>query len=89
MDPISIERLDRAILKIARLIETTGENYWPVLERLEAEREACASRELRLQRYLSKHPPRPTTRQRASRRGAEHPRPSTGRADHITNPAVL
>lgn len=56
MDPISIERLDRAILKVARLIETTGENYWPVLERLETERDARLSRERRLRQYLSKKP---------------------------------
>jgi hypothetical protein len=56
MDPISIERLDRAIIKIARLIETTGENYWPVLERLETERDARLSRERRLRQYLSKKP---------------------------------
>jgi hypothetical protein len=56
MASISIERLDRAILKIARLIEMTGENYWPVLERLEAEREVRVSRETRLKRYLSNGP---------------------------------
>ena len=75
MDPISIERLDRAILKIARLIETTGENYWPVLERLEAERDVRLSREHRLQRYLSKGPAvieRPLAATRQSRPNARH-----------------
>ena len=52
MSKISIERLERAIEKVAMLIDQTGEDFWPILERLEAERDSLISRRERLHRYL-------------------------------------
>jgi hypothetical protein len=53
MQPVNAQRIENAIRIVARLIETSGEAYWPILERLEAELAALASREERLARYLA------------------------------------
>ncbi|WP_291209359.1 hypothetical protein [Hyphomonas sp.] len=53
MQPVSAQRIENAIRIVARLIETSGDEYWPILERLEAELAALASREERLARYLA------------------------------------
>lgn len=53
MERVKLVRLERAIEKVAILIDQTGEDFWPILERLEAERDALMSREARLARYLS------------------------------------
>ncbi len=53
MQPVSAQRIENAIRIVARLIDMSGETYWPILERLEAELAALASREERLARYLA------------------------------------
>ncbi len=53
MEPVTLERIDRAIRIVAGLIDQTGEDFWPVLDRLEQERAALAEREARLAKYLS------------------------------------
>ncbi|WP_133162128.1 hypothetical protein [Hyphococcus luteus] len=53
MEQVKLVRLERAIEKVAILIDQTGEDFWPILERLEAERDALISREVRLAKYLS------------------------------------
>ncbi|OZB19103.1 MAG: hypothetical protein B7X53_01120 [Hyphomonas sp. 34-62-18] len=54
MSGVSIERIENAIRIVAVLIQKSGnEAYWPILERLEAERDALLSRQTRLARYLS------------------------------------
>lgn len=53
MQPVSAQRIENAIRIVARLIDMSGDEYWPVLERLEAEHAALASREERLARYLA------------------------------------
>jgi len=53
MQPVSAQRIENAIRIVARLIELSGDAYWPILERLEAEHAALASREERLARYLA------------------------------------
>ena len=57
MQPVSAQRIEKAIRIVARLIDTSGDAYWPILERLEAEHAALASREARLARYLAGEPP--------------------------------
>ncbi len=52
MEPVTLERIDRAIRIVAALIDQTGEDFWPVLDRLEQERAALAEREARLAKYL-------------------------------------
>ena len=52
MAHVDLERLDQAIARIARLIASTGEDYWPLLDRLEAERDMLISRRERLTRYV-------------------------------------
>ncbi|WP_084398362.1 hypothetical protein [Henriciella aquimarina] len=62
MSEIDIERIERAIKKLAVLIDETGEDFWPILERLEAERDKILSRKQRLERYLGTelaHYPKP------------------------------
>ena len=54
MSEIDIERIERAIKKLAVLIDETGEDFWPILERLEIERDKILSRKERLVRYLEK-----------------------------------
>jgi len=53
MQPVSAQRLENAIRIVARLIEMSGDAYWPIFERLEAEQAALASRQERLARYLA------------------------------------
>ncbi|KJS39618.1 MAG: hypothetical protein VR74_01455 [Hyphomonas sp. BRH_c22] len=53
MSRIDADRLERAITKVARLIDRAGDDFWPILERLEAERDDLVSRQARLARYLS------------------------------------
>jgi hypothetical protein len=53
MQPVSVQRIENAIRIVARLIDMSGDAYWPILERLEAELGALASREERLARYLA------------------------------------
>ena len=49
---INIARLDRAIHKVALLIDQSDDKYWPILDRLEAERALIESRQSRLNQYL-------------------------------------
>lgn len=51
-----LQRLDNAIWIVARLIDLSGEDYWPILDRLEKEREAFLSRQDRLARHLARTP---------------------------------
>ena len=53
MQPVSAQRIENAIRIVARLIDMSGDTYWPILERLEAEHAALADREERLARYLA------------------------------------
>lgn len=53
MQPVSAQRIENATRIVARLIDMDGDEYWPILERLEAELAALASREERLARYLA------------------------------------
>jgi hypothetical protein len=53
MRPVSAQRIENAIRIVARLIDMDGDDYWPILERLETELAALASREERLARYLA------------------------------------
>jgi hypothetical protein len=62
MQPVSAQRLEKAIQIVARLIEMSGGAYWPILERLEAEHAALASREERLALYLAGERPPPARR---------------------------
>ena len=54
MQKVTIEKLNEAIEKLAKLIDQTGEDLWPILERLEEERDKIISREKRLRRYLGR-----------------------------------
>jgi len=47
-----LPRLERAIRIIAWLIDQDGDAYWPILDRLEAERDALLTRKKRLEKYL-------------------------------------
>ncbi len=62
MQPVSAQRIENAIRIVARLIDMSGETYWPILERLEAELAALASREERLARYLAGRRPQAARR---------------------------
>lgn len=79
MQPVSTQRIENAIRIVARLIDASGNAYWPVLERLEAENAALASREERLARYLAGERPQ------APRRLLPKPRsmPRDDRAPHV------
>lgn len=57
MSRVDLPRLERAMRMVARLIERDGDVYWPILERLEAERDGYLSRRERLKSYLR---PKPT-----------------------------
>jgi len=46
----------------SRLIDMSGDTYWPILERLEAEHAALADREERLARYLAGERPQAVRR---------------------------
>lgn len=52
MSDVDMAQLNRAIAKVARLIHATGEDYWPILDRLEAERDRLLNRKERLEHYL-------------------------------------
>ena len=62
MQPASAQRIENAIRIVARLIDMSGDAYWPILERLEAEHAALASREERLARYLAGQQPQAARR---------------------------
>lgn len=62
MQPVSAQRIENAIRIVARLIDMSGDAYWPILERLEAELAALASREERLARYLARERPQSAQR---------------------------
>lgn len=53
MTSVNTDQLDSAIRKVALLISQSGEDYWPILERLEAERDALLSRQRRLAFYVA------------------------------------
>ena len=77
MQPVSAQRIENAIRIVARLIELSGDEYWPILERLEAELAALASREERLARYLAGKRPRVARRMLpSSARPGERERPA-------------
>ncbi|PLX36981.1 MAG: hypothetical protein C0605_07895 [Hyphomicrobiales bacterium] len=44
----TLHNLDHALAKLAVIIETHGPQYWPIFERLEAERDELATRQQRL-----------------------------------------
>jgi hypothetical protein len=78
MQPVSTQRIENAIRIVARLIEMSGDAYWPILERLEAELAALASREERLACYLAgerppaaRHLPPPPARSVLRERSAQ------------------
>lgn len=52
MSRIDLPRLENAMRIIAQLIERGDDAYWPILERLEAERDDYLSRRKRLKTYL-------------------------------------
>ncbi|MFN7057100.1 hypothetical protein [Hyphomonas sp.] len=62
MQPVSTQRIENAIRIVVQLIDMSGDAYWPVLERLEVEHAALASREERLARYLAGEPPQSALR---------------------------
>ena len=62
MQPVSAQRIENAIRIVARLIDMSGDEYWPILERLEAEHAALADREERLARYLAGERPQAARR---------------------------
>lgn len=49
----SISRIENALKVLAQLIETYGDAYWPLFERLEKELTARQSRQARLQKFLT------------------------------------
>jgi hypothetical protein len=62
MQPVSVQRIGKAIRIVARLIDMSGDAYWPILERLEAELAALASREEHLARYCARERPQSAQR---------------------------
>ena len=80
MQRVSAQRIENAIRIVARLIDMSGETYWPILERLEAEHAALADREERLARYLAGG--RPQAAQRLLPKPARS-MPREDRAQHI------
>ena len=56
MSRVDLPRLERAMRMVARLIERDGDIYWPILERLETERDEFISRRDRLKTYLRPKP---------------------------------
>lgn len=54
MSEVSIDRLESAMRTVASLIQQSGDDFWPVFDRLEAERNVLISRKSRLSFYLSK-----------------------------------
>lgn len=53
MSEVTIDRLESAMRTVASLIHQSGGKFWPVFERLEAERNILVSRQSRLSFYLS------------------------------------
>jgi len=49
---ITLEDIEIALVSIARIIDRYGDQYWPIFERLEAERDSLLSRQSRLDKYL-------------------------------------
>jgi len=56
MSRIDLPRLKNAMRIIAQLIERGDDAYWPILERLETERDDYLSRRRRLRTYLTSLP---------------------------------
>lgn len=52
--PVTDQQIEKALTKVARLIECYGDAYWPIFERLETELEMRQSRAARLKQRL--HP---------------------------------
>jgi hypothetical protein len=52
MSSVTPERLQQAIRTLAELISSGHDRLWPILERLEAERDALLDRRERLARYV-------------------------------------
>jgi hypothetical protein len=52
MSIVTPERIQQAIRTLAELISSGHERLWPILERLEAERDALLDRRERLARYV-------------------------------------
>lgn len=80
MQPVSVQRIENAIRIVARLIDMSGDAYWPILERLEAELAALAGREERLARYLAGGRPPATRRLRPT---PTRSMPREDRAPHV------
>jgi len=67
---VTTERLENAMRVVALLVETAGDAYWPVLERLETEHAALVSRQARRDRYLGRERFPAEPRQRVSGGGS-------------------
>ena len=52
----SISRIENALKILAQIIETYGDAYWPLFERLEKELDARRSRDDRLRKFLPTTP---------------------------------
>lgn len=52
-DNVAIEDIEQGMRILARIISIYGDDYWPLLERLEAEYNMKLSRKKRLTIYLS------------------------------------
>ena len=53
-NPVTIGDIEEALDIAARVIDRFGYKYWPIFERLEAELERRASREMKLRRRLGR-----------------------------------
>lgn len=49
---VTDQQIEKALTKVARLIECYGDAYWPIFERLETELEMRQSRAARLKQRL-------------------------------------
>jgi hypothetical protein len=56
MSSVTPERIQQAIRTLAELISSGHDRLWPILERLEAERDALLDRRERLARYVDTPP---------------------------------
>gem|GEM_PF-898201 len=82
-----LSRIERAILTVASLIEQSGADYWPVLERLEAERDTLLSRQARLTAYLRQAgPARAQPRKGRTRQSTERGLPRSEPDDRASRP---